>query len=75
LRLWRRRYTCFFLGVMSGGRRGLRTNDLTPGPALASTTWDQFFFDFSGSIRNLFTNRTQALHISPSLVSVKLKQE
>ena len=34
LRLLRRRYTCFFLGVMSGGRRGLRTNDLTPGPAL-----------------------------------------
>ena len=44
------------------------------GPALASTTWFQFFFDPAGNFFHLFTSRTQALQISPERVSCNPKQ-
>merc|ERR1711976_494151 len=45
-----------------------------PTPALESTTWPQFLRLLLGNFLHLLTTRTQALHISPRLSSVSMKQ-
>ena len=66
-------YTCFFLKLRSLqlSRRRSLTKFLTPGPALASTTWPQWRPELTGSFLNRLTSSTHALQISPRLGSDK----
>ena len=55
-------YLCLYLNTF-----------LMPGPVLASTTWCQSLVVLAGNFFHLLTMRTQALQISPFLVSSNLK--